>query len=78
MADKNLDKLAQYILAALYPTYENVKKGLRIITNDPDNVSEDDIEDYVERMRLPGAKYGFMSMLLAGDYSFLDSQDERK
>ena len=78
MADKNLDKLAQYIMAALYPTYEGLKKGLRIISYDPDSVSEDDIEDYMERMRLPSAKYGFMSMLLVGDYSFSDSQDERK
>jgi hypothetical protein len=42
-------------------------------------VSEDEVEeDFMERMRLPGAKYTFMSMLLAGDYSFSDSQDERK
>ena len=55
MADKNLDKLAQYIMAALYPTYENVKKGLRSISYEPDNVSEDDIEDSIDGMRLPGA-----------------------
>ena len=78
MADKNLDKLAQYIMAALYPTYEIMKKGLRSISYEPDNVSEDDIEDFMDRTRLPGAKYAFMSMLLAGDYSFSDSQDERK
>ncbi|HXW11128.1 MAG TPA: hypothetical protein VD694_00090 [Nitrososphaeraceae archaeon] len=75
MADKNLDKLAQYIMAALYPTYENVKKGLRSISYEPDNVSEDDIEDFMDGMRLPGAKYAFMSMLLAGDYSFLNPSD---
>lgn len=42
MVDKNIDKLAQYIMAALYPTYENVKKGLRSISSEPDSVSEDD------------------------------------
>jgi hypothetical protein len=78
VAAKNLDKLAQYIMAALYSTYEIVKKGLRSTSYEPDSVSEDDIEDFMEGMRLPGAKYGFMSMLLAGDYSFSDSQDERK
>lgn len=75
MSGKNLDKLAQYIMAALYPTYENVKKGLRSIRYDLDSVSEDDIEDFMDRMRLPGAKYAFMSMLLAGDYSFLNQAD---
>ena len=75
MADKNLDKLAQYIMAALYPTYEIVKKGLRSISYEADSVSEDDIEDFMERMRLPSAKYAFMSILLAGDYSFLNPSD---
>jgi hypothetical protein len=62
-------------MAALYPTYENVKQGLRSISYDPDSVSEDDIEDFMDRMSLPGAKYAFMSMLLAGDYSFLKPSD---
>ena len=75
MAGKNLGKLAQYIMAALYPTYENVKKGLRSISYEPDNVSENDIEDFMERVRLPSAKYAFVSMLLAGDYSFLNPSD---
>ncbi len=75
MADKNLDKLAQYIMAALYPTYEIVKKGLRSISYEPDSVSEDDTEDFMDRMRLPGAKYAFVSMLLAGDYSFSNQFD---
>ena len=70
--NENKNKLDWYIMAALYPSYENVKKGLRSISYDPDNVSEDAIEDFMDRMRLPGAKYAFMSMLLAGDYSFLN------
>ena len=41
-------------------------------------MSEDDIEDFMDRKRLPGAKYAFMSILLAGDYSFSGSKDERK
>ena len=62
-------------MAALYLTYEIVKKGLRSISYEPDSVSEDDIEDFMDRTRLPGAKYAFMSMLLAGDYSFLNPSD---
>jgi 2-hydroxy-6-oxonona-2,4-dienedioate hydrolase len=42
--------LDQYIMAALYPTRENV--------------TEDTIRDFVNRMRLPNAKYAFMSTLL--------------
>jgi hypothetical protein len=74
---KNKNRLDQYIMAALYPIYENVKKGLRSISYDPDSVSEDDIEDFMDRMKIPGAKYGFMSMLLAGDYSFLNPSDNK-
>ena len=79
MADKNQSRLlGQYIMAVLYPTYENVKRALREMSHDPDGVSEDAINDFMYRMRLPNAKYAFMSKLLAGDYSFLDSHDERK
>jgi hypothetical protein len=73
--DRNKHKLDWYIMAILYPTYENVKKGLRSVRYDPDSLSDDDIEDFMDRMRLPGAKYAFMSMLLAGDYSFLNPSD---
>ena len=65
-------------MAVLYPTYENVKRALRDITHDPNSVSEDAIYDFMYRMRLPYTKYTSMSKLLAGDYSFLDSHDERK
>jgi 2-hydroxy-6-oxonona-2,4-dienedioate hydrolase len=79
MADKTQSRLLpQYVMAVLYPTYENVKRALRDIARDPESVSEDAIYDFIRRMRLPNAKYAAMSMLLAGDYSFSDSQDERK
>jgi 2-hydroxy-6-oxonona-2,4-dienedioate hydrolase len=79
MADKKRSRLLpQYVIAVLYPTYENVKRALRDIAHDPNSVSEDAIHDFMHRMRLPNAKYAAMSMLLAGDYSFSDSQDERK
>jgi hypothetical protein len=58
-------------MAVLF-TYENVKKALRSITQDPSTISDDNIEDYLNRIKLPNTKYGFMSMLLAGDHSVLD------
>jgi hypothetical protein len=79
MADKKQSRLIpQYVMAVLYPTYGNVKRALRDIARDPDSMSEGAIYDFMHRMRLPSVKYAAMSMLLAGDYSFSDSQDERK
>lgn len=57
--------LDQYIMAALYPTYENTKRAFRDMAHEPDNVPEDIIRDFMNRMRLPNAKYAFMSTLLA-------------
>jgi 2-hydroxy-6-oxonona-2,4-dienedioate hydrolase len=57
--------LDQYIMAALYPTYENTKRGFRDMANEPSVVSEETVRDFMNRMRLPNAKYAFMSTLLA-------------
>jgi hypothetical protein len=67
VADTDKEKLAveTYIMAALYPTYENTKRGLRAITQDPESISEDNIQDFMNKMRLPNAKCEFISMLLA-------------
>ena len=53
-----------YIMAALYPTYENALKAFRDMAHDPSTVSEEIVLDFVNRMRLPNAKYAFMSTLL--------------
>lgn len=53
-----------YIMAALYPTYENADKAFREMAHDPDAVTEEIVMDFVNRMRLPNAKYAFMSTLL--------------
>jgi hypothetical protein len=76
--NRNENKLIWYIMAVLYPTYGNVKKGLGSISYDPDSVPEGVIEDFMDRMKLPGAKYGFMSTLLAGDYSVSVSDSNSK
>jgi pimeloyl-ACP methyl ester carboxylesterase len=56
--------LDQYIMAALYPTRENALKAFTDMAYDPDVVTEDTVRDFVNRMRLPNAKYAFMSTLL--------------
>jgi 2-hydroxy-6-oxonona-2,4-dienedioate hydrolase len=61
--------LDQYIMAALYPTYENALKAFREMAYDPSVVSEETVEDFVRRMNLPNAKYAFMSTLLGMRYS---------
>jgi 2-hydroxy-6-oxonona-2,4-dienedioate hydrolase len=57
--------LDQYIMAALYPTYENANRAFRDMAHEPSLVSEETIRDFMNRMRLPNAKYAFMSTLLA-------------
>jgi 2-hydroxy-6-oxonona-2,4-dienedioate hydrolase len=56
--------LDQYIMAALYPTYENAMGAFIEMAYDPSTVSEDTIKDFINRMRLPNSKYAFMSTLL--------------
>lgn len=58
-----------YIMAALYPTYENALKAFREMAHNPDTVSEETVLDFVNRMRLPNAKYAFMSTLLGIKYA---------
>ncbi|HEY7508150.1 MAG TPA: alpha/beta hydrolase [Nitrososphaera sp.] len=61
--------LDQYIMAALYPTHENVQKAFRDMAHDPAVVTEEIVTDFVSRMLLPNAKYAFMSTLLGMRYS---------
>lgn len=56
--------LDEYILAALYPTNENARRAFYDMAYDPQTVTEDTIKDFVNRMKLPNAKYAFMSTLL--------------
>ena len=58
-----------YIMAALYPTFENAAKAFREMAHDPEVVKEDVVTDFVNRMRLPNAKYAFMSTLLGMRYA---------
>lgn len=58
-----------YIMAALYPTFENAHKAFKEMAHDPDAVTEEIVMDFVNRMRLPNAKYAFMSTLLGMRYA---------
>src|SRR5215210_4844169 len=58
--------LSQYIFSALYPTIDNAKRAFQMMSNDNHHqVNELVIKDFVNRMRLPNAKYAFISTLLA-------------
>ncbi len=60
--------LDSYIMAALYPTYENAARAFKDMAFDPDIVDDGTVMDFVNRMRLPNAKYAFMSTLLGMRY----------
>jgi len=61
--------LDSYIMSALYPTYENAAKAFKDMTYNPGVVDEGTVRDFVNRMRLPNAKYAFMSTLLGMRYA---------
>jgi pimeloyl-ACP methyl ester carboxylesterase len=56
--------LEEYILASLYPTHDNVWRTFINMAFDPRTVTEQTIEDFIDRMKLPNAKYAFMSTML--------------
>jgi 2-hydroxy-6-oxonona-2,4-dienedioate hydrolase len=57
--------LEEYILASLYPTHDNVWRAFNNMAFDPRTVTEQTIEEFINRMKLPNAKYAFMSTMLA-------------
>jgi pimeloyl-ACP methyl ester carboxylesterase len=56
--------LDAYVMAALYPDPVSAKNAFTIMTGSEKQVSEKTIESFVERMRMPNAKFAFMSTLL--------------
>jgi pimeloyl-ACP methyl ester carboxylesterase len=58
--------LSQYIFSALYPTIDNAKRAFQMMSNNNHHqISDSLIKDFVNRMRLPNAKYAYISTLLA-------------
>jgi 2-hydroxy-6-oxonona-2,4-dienedioate hydrolase len=56
--------LEEYILASLYPTHDNVWRAFINMAYDPSTVTERTIQEFIDRMNLPNAKYAFMSTML--------------
>lgn len=58
--------LSQYIFSGLYPTVENVESAFkRMANNENYKVDPYTVKDFINRMKLPNAKYALISTLLA-------------
>ncbi len=56
--------LDAYVMAALYPDPDTAKNAFTMMTGDNKQVPDVTIDDFVQRMRMPNAKFAFMSTLL--------------
>ncbi len=56
--------LDAYIMAALYPNEQSAKNAFEMMEASGDSPSEEIVNGFIERMRLPNAKLAFMSTLL--------------
>jgi pimeloyl-ACP methyl ester carboxylesterase len=56
--------LDAYVMAALYPDPVSAKNAFTMMTGNDKHVSENIVESFVQRMRMPNAKFAFMSTLL--------------
>ena len=56
--------LDAYVMAALYPDIDSAKNAFSMMTGNNKNVNQNIIDEFVKRMRLPNAKFAFMSTLL--------------
>ena len=65
--------LDAYIMAALYPNEINAKKAFELMEGSGDEVPEEIVNGFVERMKLPNAKLAFMSTILGLKNSKLNS-----
>lgn len=57
--------LDAYVMAALYPDQSSAKNAFVTMTGNNKYVDQSIIDGFVQRMRLPNAKFAFMSTLLA-------------
>ncbi|MEM3089980.1 MAG: alpha/beta hydrolase [Candidatus Nitrosotenuis sp.] len=56
--------LDAYIMAALYPDETSAQNAFSMMTGSNKKISPKIIESFVQRMKMPNAKYAFMSTLL--------------
>ncbi|MGD1835161.1 MAG: alpha/beta fold hydrolase [Nitrososphaeraceae archaeon] len=59
------DALNDYMTAAIYPNYNNVKKAYSEMSFDTKIVTDESIKDFINRMRLENSKYSFMSTIMS-------------
>jgi pimeloyl-ACP methyl ester carboxylesterase len=58
--------LSQYIFSGLYPSTDNVENAFKRMANNEDyKVDVYTVKDFINRMKLPNAKYALISTLLA-------------
>lgn len=62
--DHSTPALDAYIMAALYPNEINAKKAFELMEGSGEEVPEDVVNGFIERMKLPNAKLAFMSTIL--------------
>ena len=63
MMRKSTPTLDRYIMAALYPEYQRVYEVFSEMVYDSNTINQGTLMDFVNRMKLPNAKYAFMSTL---------------
>lgn len=56
--------LDAYIMAALYPDETSAQNAFSMMTGSNKKINHEIIESFVQRMKMPNAKYAFMSTLL--------------
>lgn len=56
--------LDAYVMAALYPDPVSAQNAFTMMTGNDKHVNENIVESFVQRMRMPNAKFAFMSTLL--------------
>lgn len=56
--------LDAYIMAALYPDPSTAKNAFTLMTGNNKEVSQTTVDNFVQRMLMPNAKYAFMSTIL--------------
>jgi pimeloyl-ACP methyl ester carboxylesterase len=56
--------LDSYIMAALYPNLQSAKNAFEMMESSGNEIDNDIIQGFIERMQLPNAKLAFMSTVL--------------
>ncbi len=56
--------LDAYVMAALYPDPSTAKNAFEMMTGDNKQIPDGTVDEFVQRMRMPNAKFAFMSTLL--------------